>query len=175
MIRLRLTGARPAAPIGCLLLAGLTLAACAAQPPATRASAAQQAACKQRADEVYLRQNRADIYRADNFATSTRGAPYSNLPTSNATSGLSGRYARDTMLSDCLNGIGSGTPGSGPETPAAAQPAGGPVLKAAPAGAVSASPLAPRAATPEAVTSPPPGSNLVAPPADLAAPPGTRP
>ncbi|MCW3475037.1 hypothetical protein [Limobrevibacterium gyesilva] len=121
MTRLRLPAIRTVRGPTLSLLATLAVAACAAQQPQSHASAAQQAACKQRADEVYLRQNRADIYRADTYATSTRDAPLSGLPQSNTTSGLSGRYARDVLLSNCLNGIG-GTAGASPQAAPEATP-----------------------------------------------------
>ena len=88
-----------------VLIACLALGACGSDQSQSRASSAQQAACRQRADEVYLRQNRADIYLADRYATSTRDAPFGGLPASNPSTGLSARYARENMVSNCLDGL----------------------------------------------------------------------
>jgi hypothetical protein len=86
-----------------VLAAAVGLAACTAQPPRTRADAATAAACEQRADEVYLKQNRADLYRSDRYSTSTRDAPFASTGLPGVTTdGLSQRYARDTMISDCI-------------------------------------------------------------------------
>ena len=103
-----------------LVLAALVgLAACQGPPPSRgfsnggSASAADAQACRQRADEVYLKQNRAELYRSDTYATSGRDSPFSiaNLP--GVTSrGLSGRYERDNLVSDCLNASGSNGAGS---------------------------------------------------------------
>jgi hypothetical protein len=117
-----------------ILLAALAvpvlLAGCNAQPQ-TRSGAAAQAACRQRADEVYLMQNRGEIYRADQYATSTRDAPYASSGVVGVTSsGLSGRYARDSLLSDCLSGnhpAGPVTPG---EAPAPGTSPAGPATRA---------------------------------------------
>jgi hypothetical protein len=62
---------------------------------------------------VYAKQNRAELYNTDTFATSGRDSPFStgtvaDLPTR----GLSGEYERDTMVSDCLAGTGAATGGS---------------------------------------------------------------
>ncbi|MBV9784100.1 MAG: hypothetical protein JO264_09795 [Acidisphaera sp.] len=80
------------------------LAACGAPPP-SQPSAATQAACRSRADEVYLRQNRQSIYRADDYAGGIRDAPYATtgLP-GITTNGLADRYDRDEMVRSCLNG-----------------------------------------------------------------------
>jgi hypothetical protein len=69
-----------------------------------RASAAARAACRSRADEVYLKQNRGEVYQADTYSTSTRDSPYtaSGLP-GITTNGLGGQYQRDQMEDDCLN------------------------------------------------------------------------
>lgn len=98
-----------ASALALFALAGLALAGCATNAPRDRGSAAQQAACRQRADEVYLKQNRGDVYRGDQYATSTRDAPYASSGLIGVTSsGLSGRYARDKMLDDCLAAVTAG-------------------------------------------------------------------
>ena len=80
------------------------LAACAPQRQTPTASAGQSAACRQRADEVYNRQNRADIYRADSNSTSSRDAAFSGVAPIGITAQLSARYARDQMYESCLRG-----------------------------------------------------------------------
>jgi hypothetical protein len=96
----KITGTRMVATT---LVAALSLAGCT-QPAGPRAGAspAQTAACRQRSEEVYLTQNRGDVYRADTYATSTRDAPFGGGLASVPSSGLSQRYARDQMLDDCL-------------------------------------------------------------------------
>lgn len=92
-----------------LLAAGL-LGGCAAPQP-TRSqtvAAADLSACRARADEIYNKQNRAEVYRSDTFVSDTRDSPFSvsGLPgiTSN---GLSGLYQRDNMVSSCVGNSGA--------------------------------------------------------------------
>jgi hypothetical protein len=92
----------------------LGLAACAA-PAHRHGSAAQEAACAKRADEVFLRQNRAEIYRADQYAASGRDAPFAGAGRLDAPS-LSDRYAREQFLENCLAGR-TGSAGATPEAP----------------------------------------------------------
>jgi hypothetical protein len=123
-------------PYFVLAAASLGLAACAAQTPRTRADAATNAACEQRADEVYLKQNRADLYRSDVYNSSTRDAPFASTGLTGITSaGLPQRYARDTMLSDCIRQSSTDVQ-TGPE------PGQGPAT--APAPAAAAAPSRPR-------------------------------
>jgi len=90
------------------LLAALALAGCAAPTPQSRASAAQQAACRQRADEVYTQRNRDAKYTADAYVSGTRDTPFSASGAAGDTSsGLPGRYSREAIYSDCVNGIGA--------------------------------------------------------------------
>ena len=126
------------------LLAGGLLAGCAAQQgdaasaPAQAATPAQAAACRQRADEVYERQNRADLYRSDTYASGTRDAMFSSTGSPAAAfAGLSGRFARDRMLAECLRGAA----GNVASTPDAPNPAAAP---ATPARAMPAPPARPR-------------------------------
>jgi hypothetical protein len=81
------------------IIAVLMLAGCADSPSAPQS--AQQAAvtaCRSRADEVYLRQNRADLARPD-----TADSPLSSSGLTGFTSQrLGGLHARDTMISDCI-------------------------------------------------------------------------
>ena len=115
-----------------LPLAGLALAAVAllalpgcSQPigvgttTANRSAATPRAmaACRARADEVYERQNRAEVYHDDMMAGGMRDSPFAAAGTPGSpTAGLAGRYARETMLDDCLKGL-AGTPGATPEAP----------------------------------------------------------
>jgi hypothetical protein len=94
-----------AASLVALVASTTPLGACW-HPPADRAhaSAATLAACRTRADEVYLKQNRDEIYRADTYATGARDAPYSTAGVPGiTTNGLAGRYARDELEDDCIN------------------------------------------------------------------------
>ncbi len=78
----------------------------AAGGPAGRPSPAAIAACRQRADEIYLRQNCALLSER-----STRDTPYasSGLP-SNPTAGLSAMFGRDQDFADCLRSFGPAAP-----------------------------------------------------------------
>ena len=108
-----------------LVAAGLTLSGCSGfRQPADRAhaSAATRAACRTRADEVYLKQNRSEIYEADRYVSATRDSPFgaTGLP-GITTNGLSGRYAREQMADDCINAASGQTTqvtGSAPTSPA---------------------------------------------------------
>jgi hypothetical protein len=84
------------------LLAVLAVSACSAPAPRAGISQAQTAACRQRSDTVYLSQNRATLYRADSYATSTRDAPMGGGLSQVPSSGLSERYAHDQLLDACL-------------------------------------------------------------------------
>lgn len=102
-----------------LLAAALPLLAggCAHPGPEARASAADRAACRARAEQVYRMQNKLDVYRADTYATSTRDSPYAGtglggLPNN----GLDGQYSRQKMVSDCLNST-AGNVGASPAAP----------------------------------------------------------
>ncbi len=111
------------------LLAGVVagmLSGCAAPAsPRNHADAAALAACRQRADQIYERQNRADVYRSDTYETSERDSPFTGAGLNGITSdGLGGRYQHDQFESDCLTSSGS----TAPQTPAV------PVGPPAPAG-----------------------------------------
>lgn len=89
-------------PARLAVLAALAVAACSAPEPRAGLSQAQTAACRQRSDTVFLSQNRATLYRADSYATSTRDAPMGAGLAQVPSSGLSDRYARDQMMDACL-------------------------------------------------------------------------
>ena len=103
--------------------------------PRDRGSEAQRAACSQRTDEVYLKQDRGLIYRQDQYATSTRDAPFAGAGLIGDTRGLSGQFARQTMVDDCIAGA---TAAAVPAGPAAGS--GSPLISVAPP--TSSSPLA---------------------------------
>ena len=116
----------PVRPRPMLCLLGLAvavplLAGCAGSQPRSRANAATVAACRSRADEVYLKQNRAEIYRSDRYVSEQRDSPFGSVGLPGITSaGLSGRYARDTLQDDCINSTGAagGNRDSGTTSPA---------------------------------------------------------
>ena len=86
------------------MLLGAALAGCVSRAPSGSRDAAALAACRQRADEIYSKQNRAELYRSDVFATSSRDAPFATTGLPGITSrGLSGAFARDSLVDDCLN------------------------------------------------------------------------
>lgn len=122
--------------LGAGLLAGCATAASGPQSGGPRPSADQVAACRQRADEVYDRQNRAELFRSDTYAGGTRDAMFSGTGSPGASIGqLSARYARDRMVDNCLRGA-AGNVASTPDapTPTTITPAGAPT--GAPTGAV---------------------------------------
>ncbi|MDQ2803797.1 MAG: hypothetical protein M3Y41_14405 [Pseudomonadota bacterium] len=89
------------------------LAACAGPPPASLTERDSISACRQRADQVYDRLNRRDIYSGnqDNLA------PNSSVGLlGNPTGGLSQQYAHERMIETCVRdtGAGSNVPGSSP-------------------------------------------------------------
>lgn len=78
-------------------------------PPPQRAEVAAVSACRARADEVFQRQNRDQVYRVDNYNTDTRDAPFGTSGLKGVTSaGLSQQYGRDNMVQDCLRSSGAG-------------------------------------------------------------------
>jgi hypothetical protein len=108
-----------AAAVGAALAAAGLLGACGSDQRTPPRDLAALDACRQRADEVFQKQNRGDVYRSDVFATSGRDAPYAtNTLPGLTTRGLSGEYERENMVDDCLNATTTARP-------AAAQPAGG--------------------------------------------------
>jgi hypothetical protein len=88
--------------------AALAASACSFGPPPTRADLAAQSACRERADEVFQRQNRDQVYRVDAYRTDTRDAPFATSGLKGVTSaGLGQQFSRDTMLDNCLRGTGA--------------------------------------------------------------------
>jgi len=112
------------------LLALLALGACTFGAPPTsanRASQATMAACRERAEDVYVRQNRDLIYANDNSSTPYSAGPSTGLPMH----GLSAQYAHQQVIDDCVRNTGPQTlRGDGPAT-------------AGPGGPTAAAPVAP--------------------------------
>jgi hypothetical protein len=108
-----------------LLCAALTLAACTGGGGGgtgeTHADAATQAACRQRADEIYNQQNRGDIYRPPSQVNTPFSADYTPGISDR---GLSDLYAHEKLVSDCVRNTGTGSDRSAeqPSSPAAAPP-----------------------------------------------------
>jgi hypothetical protein len=105
-----------------LLLAVLLPAGCAAPAQESHATAVQQAACRQQADQTFQVRNPDATYAADAYVSGTRDTPFSaSGAAGDTTSGLPARYSRETLYSNCLNGMGPPL-GGGPTTatPAAA-------------------------------------------------------
>jgi hypothetical protein len=133
--------ARRAAP--CLLTTALALFALAgcSNPigsPSPRATASERAmtACRQRADEVFDRQNRNAVFRSDEYVASQRGAPYASTGlglSRDPSAGLSDQYARDVILDDCLNSTAE-RPGATPDSAAESGTAGPPATAPRPPG-----------------------------------------
>jgi hypothetical protein len=89
------------------MLIALAVAACAPTPqtPQARAAAETDAACRQRADEAYDRQNRGEIY-----SITDRNVPFSaNYLPDVPNRGLSQLYAHDVMVRDCVRNTGTET------------------------------------------------------------------
>jgi hypothetical protein len=86
-----------------ILIAGLVaLAACQKPLPPSRAASADAAACRARADEIYLKQNRALMSVRDE-----RDVPFAATGISgNTTQGLGDLYGHDQMVASCLNSVG---------------------------------------------------------------------
>jgi hypothetical protein len=98
----RLRFAAPAT--GVLLL----VAACASAPQTqeSRANQATIAACRERAEDVYVRQNRDLIYQNDTSSTPYSAGPNTGIPTH----GLSSLYAHERVIDDCVRNTGSEEP-----------------------------------------------------------------
>jgi hypothetical protein len=107
----------------CCLGIAVALAGCAGSAPGgggnIHGDAALEAACRQRADEIYDRQNRPAIYSPAPGVNSPFSGSYSPAVSDR---GLSDLYARDTAIRDCVRNTGTGTDRVA-QTPASAPPA----------------------------------------------------
>lgn len=92
------------------------MAACGGQPQTaqSRADAATEAACRQRADEIYSRRYRDQTYNVQQ----TQNTPFSGNYTPPPDRGLSQLYTRNNLVRDCVRNTGTETDRSLP--PAAA-------------------------------------------------------
>ncbi len=130
---------RPASTLAgpAALLAVALAAGCSPPPPISpqeRADQQTQAACRERADEIYAQQNRGAIYgRQDDQL-----APFSSAYNPGITTrGLGERYGRDTMIADCVRDRQGQTPGqartldrgAGPTMEPTARTGAGPALQ----------------------------------------------
>jgi hypothetical protein len=96
------------------LLGATALSACDGGGPQTsqaQADTQTAAACRQRANEIYDRQNRGDIYAPNSSANSPFSANYNP---DNPSRGLSQLYAHDTLVSNCVRNTGTGSERSQP-------------------------------------------------------------
>ena len=102
------------------LLTALAIAGCDSPAPPTgqaQADAATVSACRQRANEVFDRQNRGQIYSPQSQVNSPFSA---NFTPSDSTRGLSQLFAHDQMINDCIRNTGTGTSRTGSTAPDAA-------------------------------------------------------
>ena len=81
-------------------------------PPPSQAGRAEVeavSACRERADQVFDRQNRGQVYNTDTYRSITRDAPFTTNGLVGVTSaGLSQQYSRDNMVQNCLRESGAG-------------------------------------------------------------------
>lgn len=125
-----MTALRPA--LLALALGGV-LAGC--NPPTPKTTPEQADACRTRADEVFQRQNRQDVFRTDTHAGGTRDAMFSSTGSPGVGVGqLTSRFARDQLYIDCLRAV-AGNVGTTPDAPGATP---GPASGAAASGAAGA-------------------------------------
>lgn len=104
------------------VLAGCLLSACGG-PPRTRAEQAAISTCRQRADQAFMRQNRALLSERDSMNT-----PFASNELNGITSANLGRqYARDEMMDNCIAGTRAPDTGAAtitrPQAPAPASAA----------------------------------------------------
>jgi hypothetical protein len=98
--------ARPG-PAAAAVSALLLLAACS-PPPQTAASRASQAtvtACRERAEDVYVSQNRDLLYQNDTSTTPYSAGPNTGIPTH----GLASLFAHQRTVDDCIRNTGTET------------------------------------------------------------------
>jgi hypothetical protein len=103
------------------LLTAVAIAGCDSPAPTgqAQADAATASACRQRADEVFDRQNRGQIFSPQ----SQVNTPFSaNYAPNDGSQGLSQLFAHNRMIDDCVRNTGTETsrtgtaPGAGPDT-----------------------------------------------------------
>jgi hypothetical protein len=103
-----MTARRLAAAIPLLLPALLLLTTCsqAPQSSANRTNQATLAACRGRAEAVYVQQNRDLLYQNDTSSTPYSAGPNTGIPTH----GLSSLFAHEQTVDDCVRNTGTQTP-----------------------------------------------------------------
>lgn len=104
------------------LLAGLfALAGCVAAPPPSRQARADQvaaAACRTREDQIYVQQNRRELFIGDD----QRDTPFSaNYVSGDTARGLASQHAREDQYADCVRETEQDRAG-GPLSPPPAPP-----------------------------------------------------
>ncbi len=85
-----------------ILLTAIAVSGCAQPGTVSRGTAAQQAACRQRADEIFARRNPNDAYRTDQYVSGQRDTPFGGGVPADPTADLQARYSRDQLLDNCL-------------------------------------------------------------------------
>ncbi len=99
-------------------LAALVLPACTPRPPVSRHDAATISACRQRAEQIYLQQNRAELFRSDQTSS-----PFGASGLTGVTStGLGQRYGYDTTVNNCVRNSEAQTEGAPAAAPQATVP-----------------------------------------------------
>jgi hypothetical protein len=88
-------------PLRCFPLLALAVAACHTAPQSPADIAARRA-CRAEVDRVYQAQNRADLSRRDERDSAFAGTYNSGI----VTRGMSARFGRDQMVSDCVQANG---------------------------------------------------------------------
>ncbi len=134
----------------------VSLLACRRNRRGTRPDQAVIAACRQRADEVFLKQNRDLLSRQNPVDLPLSSTGYDPLQTTR----LAGRYERDNMLDDCIRAEQTGTAVGSTSTGSAT----GSVPGLAPGVPVPATAAAPAAASGAPGAGPASGRDLTVPP-----------
>ncbi len=106
-------------PTALVALLAMTASGCTTAPE-TQASAAQQAYCRQRADQIYNRRNPGDVFRTDHYVSGQRDSPFASTGSvGDPMAALGARYERSKILEACLRGA-SGQSGGAPTAPGGA-------------------------------------------------------
>ena len=90
----------------CLALAGCSFGGPPRSSAVSRSNAEALAACRQRAEDVYVQQNRPAIYSPQVAVNAPSSGAYAPGATDR---GLADLYARDTMVRDCMRNTGTET------------------------------------------------------------------
>lgn len=110
-----------------LLFGVLALSACdgggATSGGQAQADAQTRAACRERAEQAYSQQNRAEIYSPPPQVNTPYSANY--LP-DQSDRGLSQLFAHDRMVNDCIRNTGTGSDRTQPPAPPPGPPPGQP-------------------------------------------------